>query len=205
MSDPIHQLLKNNARWAKKISGEHPGYFEKLSAQQTPEFLWIGCSDSRVPANEITGLMPGEMFVHRNVANLVHGADLNCLSVVAYAVNVLKVSHIIVCGHYGCGGVRTAMEDRDHGFLDLWLCKLRDLYLRERPSIDALPCREDRENRLCELNVIEQVHSLARSTILRHAWEQGRNVFLHGWIYSLGDGLIRDLEVCVAPPEKSKQ
>jgi carbonic anhydrase len=191
----IAQLLENNREWSRRMAEHEEGYFEKLSAQQAPRYLWIGCSDSRVPANEIIGLMPGELFVHRNVANLVHAADLNCLSVLHYAVAALKVRHVIVCGHYGCGGVKAAMQHESHGLIDNWLNRIRDLYARHREDIKSLVSEEQRVNRLCELNVIDQVKAVSRTTIVQEAWSHGQELSIHGWIYGLKDGLVNDLGV----------
>jgi len=191
----IENLLENNRNWSRQINEKEPDFFPKLAQQQAPDFLWIGCSDSRVPANEIVGLLPGELFVHRNVANIVYPADLNCLSVVEYAVNVLHVSYIIVCGHYGCGGVKMAMQGKPHGVMDNWLIKIKDVYIRHRDDVESLPTDEKRLNRMCELNVIEQVKSLSYTTIVQNAWERGQKLAIHGWIYGLHDGLVKDLDV----------
>ena len=188
-------LLANNRAWAADRVKRDPTFFTRLEKIQAPEFLWIGCSDSRVPANEIVGLDPGELFVHRNVANVVVHTDLNCLSVLQFAVDVLKVKHVIVCGHYGCGGIHAALEKQSHGLIDNWLRHVQDV---ERDYEDELALIADaraRENRLCELNVTEQVRNVARTTILQDAWRHGRDVQLHGWIYGLKDGLISDLRV----------
>jgi carbonic anhydrase len=194
---PIDKLLDNNRAWADDRRRRDPGFFTRLAGQQAPEFLWIGCSDSRVPANEIVGLDPGEMFVHRNVANVVVHTDLNCLSVLQFAVDVLQVKHVIVCGHYGCGGVRAALDRQSHGLIDNWLRHVQDV---ERDYEDQLAMVKDpqaREDRLCELNVAEQVRNVARTTIVQDAWRRGHDVQLHGWIYGLKDGLITDLHVTV--------
>ena len=172
---------------------EDPEFFQKLAAQQFPEYLWIGCSDSRVPANTIMGLMPGEVFVHRNVANVVVHSDLNCLSVLQYAVDVLQVEHVIVCGHYGCGGVRAAYFRSSLGLIDNWLRHVQDVRDRHAEVIDALPDDEQRVARLCELNVIDQVRNVCQTTIVQDAWTRGQRIIVHGWIYGLGDGLLRDL------------
>lgn len=193
----IEQLIENNKQWSLRIGQMEPGYFEKLSRQQAPRFLWIGCSDSRVPANEIIGLLPGELFVHRNVANIVYPADLNCLSVLEYAVHTLHVSHVIVCGHYGCGGVIAAMQRTSHGFADNWLNDIRDTYSHRWEEIQGLPADEDRVDRLCELNVIKQVNSVTHTNVVQNAWAQGQKLAVHGWIYGLKDGLIKDLGVKV--------
>jgi carbonic anhydrase len=194
----IEVILGNNREWSKRMTENQPDYFQKLAAQHAPDYLWIGCSDSRVPANEIVGLLPGELFVHRNVANIVYSADLNCLSVVEYAVDVLKVKHIIVCGHYGCGGVKAALDNLSHGLIDNWLTKIKDIYVRHREDIDSLSSEEDRINRMCELNVIEQVKSVSHTTIVQDAWRRGQELSIHGWIYGLQDGLVNDLGVRIA-------
>ncbi len=192
MSVPIAQLFEHNISWAEQQRADDPAYFERLEALQSPDFLWIGCSDSRVPANVITGLAPGEVFVHRNVANLVHRADLNLLSVLEFAVETLRIRHIIVCGHHGCGGVRAAMDGHRHGIIDHWLQPIRDTADTSRDELRALD-ETQRFNRLCELSVCSQVDSLARTPIIQSAWQRGLDVSIHGWIYSLHDGLLRDL------------
>ena len=198
----LKPLFDNNRDWAEKIAKEQPGFFEQLSKQQNPEYLWIGCSDSRVPANEIVALPPGEVFVHRNIANVVVHTDLNCLSVIQYAVEVLKVKHIIVCGHYGCGGVKAAMESDSHGLIDNWLRHIRDIYRFHVDELDTINDPEARKDRLCELNVIEQVANVCNTTMVRRAWEAGQELMVHGWIYRLDDGLLRDLNVCVDSSRK---
>jgi carbonic anhydrase len=186
-------LFDNNARWAEEIKAKDPRFFEKLSTQQAPEFLWIGCSDSRVPANEIVGLLPGELFVHRNVANAVVHTDLNCLSVLHYAVSVLKIKHIIVCGHYGCGGVQAALGDRQYGLVDNWLRNIRDVYYNNRELFgDSLGIRE-KVNLLCELNVAQQVANVSHTNIVQNAWDTGQPLSIHGWIYDIHDGLLKQL------------
>lgn len=193
----LKRLLDNNRAWAQRIREQDPGFFPKLAAQQAPEYLWIGCSDSRVPANQIVGLLPGEVFVHRNVANVVVHADLNCLSVLQFAVDVLKIRHVIVCGHYGCGGVRAALSDERLGLIDNWLCHIQDV--RDKHAAPLAPLNgEAKFDRLCELNVIEQVVNVARTTILRDAWLRGQPISLHGWIYGLSDGRLRDLGVSIS-------
>lgn len=191
----IEQLFEYNADWAARIKAEDPAFFDKLSKQQSPEYLWIGCSDSRVPANQITGLLPGEIFVHRNVANMVIHTDLNCLSVVQYAVEVLKVKHIIVCGHYGCGGVAAALQNRPLGLIDNWIRNIKDVYYRHQARFEACVDQEERVDILCELNVIEQVANLTHTTIVQDAWNRGQSLSVHGWIYSIRDGILRDLDV----------
>lgn len=189
----IKDLLANNRHWAERRAAGDPDYFPRLSRQQNPDFLWIGCADSRVPANEIVGMDPGELFVHRNVANLVVASDLNCLSVIQYAVEVLNVEHIIVCGHYGCGGVRAAMQDRQFGLIDNWLQPIRRLCERHAEELEALAETERRIDRLCELNVLAQARSVASTTIVQNAWHREQPLAVHAWIYGLADGLIRDL------------
>ena len=193
----IAQLLDNNRAWAAERVKDDPKFFTRLESQQAPEFLWIGCSDSRVPANEIVGLDPGELFVHRNVANVVVHTDLNCLSVLQFAVDVLKVKHVIVCGHYGCGGIRAAMEKQSHGLIDNWLRHVQDVERDYEAELALIADAQAREDRLCELNVAEQVRNVARTTIVQDAWRNGHGVQLHGWIYGLKDGLITDLNVTV--------
>ncbi len=191
----INELLEANRAWAKSVSDQNPEFFSNLARQQTPQYLWIGCSDSRVPANQITGLLPGEVFVHRNIANQVHYADFNCLSVLQYAVEVLKVEHIIVCGHYGCGGVEAAMGDNDNGIVDEWLRGIKELYSRERAQLEAIADPDLRFRRLCELNVKAQVARLAGNKVVQGAWQRGQQLAIHGWIYGLEDGLIHNLDV----------
>ncbi|HMX94010.1 MAG TPA: carbonate dehydratase, partial [Elusimicrobiota bacterium] len=193
--NPVDRLLQNNRRWAQKVQRQDPTFFKKLSRQQRPHYLWIGCSDSRVPANQITGLLPGDVFVHRNVANLVVHTDLNCLSVIQFAVDVLKVKHIIVCGHYGCGGVGAALRKDSLGLADNWIRHVQDVAQKHRPDLDARGAVEAQVNRLCELNVLEQVANVCQTTVIQDAWSRGQAVAVHGWIYDLADGLIRDLEV----------
>jgi carbonic anhydrase len=194
----LPHLFENNRAWAEEISQSNPDFFSTLARQQTPEYLWIGCADSRVPANEIVGLMSGELFVHRNVANLVVHTDMNCLAVLQYAVELLKVKHVIVCGHYGCGGVAAAIEDHPHGLIDNWLRHIRDIYQRRADELDGLTDHTARVNRLCELNVIEQAMNVGNTTVMQDAWRRGQDVTIHGWIYDLHDGLLEDLRVCVA-------
>lgn len=188
----LPNLFANNRAWAAEISRRDPDFFAKLARQQSPEYLWIGCADSRVPANEIVGLLPGELFVHRNVANLVIHTDLNCLSVLQFAIDVLKVKHVIVCGHYGCGGIRASLEDDRHGLIDNWLRHVQDVARPHLAELNALDF-DARVNRLCELNVLEQVRSVARTTIVQDAWNRGEAVTIHGWIYDIRDGLLNQL------------
>lgn len=192
----LNNLLENNRAWARKIKAQDPEFFETLSKQQSPEYLWLGCSDSRVPANEIVMLMPGELFVHRNVANVVVHTDLNCLSVIQYAVDVLKVKHIIVCGHYGCGGVKAALHNYKLGLIDNWLRHVQDVRDKHEALLTGLSDASGRLNKLCELNVIEQVSSVCQTTIVQTAWDRGQELAVHGWIYGLNDGHLRDLNIC---------
>jgi len=185
-------LLERNRAWAAEMRRREPDFFARLAKQQAPNYLWIGCSDSRVPANQIVDLPTGEIFVHRNVANVVVHTDLNCLSVLQFAVDVLKVSHVIVTGHYGCGGVRAALESSPHGLIDNWLRHVQDVATRHQDDLDARPAA-DRVDRLCELNVLEQVRNVARTTVVQDAWRRGQPLAVHGWIYALEDGLLRDL------------
>ena len=196
MKNEIEGLLENNRVWAEKVCRDDPAFFERLSRQQNPDYLWIGCSDSRVPANQIISLPPGEVFVHRNVANLVHHNDLNVLSVLQYAIEVLGVRHVMVVGHYGCGGVRAAVVGGDNGMVDIWLHSVRELYSRHRDSLVSLPTNEQ-VDRICELNVEAQVMNLARTKIIQHAWQRGQEVSVHGWIYGLADGRVKDLECSI--------
>ena len=193
----LDDLKANNRAWATRKVSEDPGFFSRLVGQQAPDHLWIGCADSRVPANQIVGLLPGEMFVHRNVANVVVHTDLNCLSALQYAVEVLRVGHVIVCGHYGCGGVLAALRDDRFGLIDNWLRHVQDVRNKHRAELDALPTEQARHDRLCELNVVEQVLNVGQTTIVREAWARGQTLAIHGWIYALRDGLLRDLGACV--------
>jgi carbonic anhydrase len=190
--DPLENLLKNNREWANSVNQDDPGFFSRLANQQKPHYLWIGCSDSRVPANQITGLAPGEVFVHRNVANVVAETDFNLLAVLQYAVDVLKVRHVIVCGHYGCGGVRAALENFRHGMIDNWLSGIRSLSRAHREELNALS-PDEAVDRLCELNVLAQARHAARTTIVEDAWERGQEISIHSWIYRLDNGIITPL------------
>jgi carbonic anhydrase len=192
-----HQLLLQNKAWVVEKNHEDKDFFTRLSNIQTPKFLWIGCSDSRVPANEITGTHPGEVFVHRNIANMVVHTDMNMLSVLDYAVNVLKVEHVIVCGHYGCGGVRAAMTDKQFGVIDNWIRHIKDVYRFHKNELDAISDMQERENRFIELNVIEQVKDLSETSIIQNAWKERRSPYIHGWVYALSTGLINDLKVSI--------
>jgi carbonic anhydrase len=194
--DKLFELFANNRRWAARTEQQHPGFFSELSAQQSPCYLWIGCSDSRVPANEIVGLAPGELFVHRNVANLVFHNDFSCLSVLQYAIDVLGIEHVIVCGHYGCGGVLAAYEQRALGLVDNWLLPIRDIARLFAPQLAELPGDAERADRLCELNVLFQARRVCRTTIVQQAWERGHPLTVHAWVYRLTDGLLRNLGFC---------
>lgn len=195
--DKLQKLLDNNQQWAMKLEQEDPGFFSKLVAQQLPEYLWIGCSDSRVPANQIVGLLPGELFVHRNVANIVLHTDLNCLSVIQYAVEVLKVKHIIVCGHFGCGGVQEALRDTQRGLIDYWLQTIKDIRHQHETEIARLGTEKEQLNLLCELNVRRQVANVCHTPIIQNAWKRGQELSVHGLIYSIEDGLLKSLDTCV--------
>lgn len=193
----LKQLFDNNVAWSESVKREQPDFFEKLAKQQTPEFLWIGCSDARVPANEIVGMLPGDIFVHRNVGNVVLHTDLNCLSVLQYAVDVLKVRHVLVTGHYGCGGVKASMQNDQLGLIDGWLRNIRDTYYAHYDELMKITNEEERVDRLCELNVITQVHSVSRTTIVQNAWLRGQKLSVYGCIYGIKDGLWKNLDVTV--------
>jgi carbonic anhydrase len=190
-------LFENNRAWAERIKETQPDFFETLAQQQSPDYLWIGCSDSRMPASQLTGVGPGEMFVHRNVANLVIHTDLNCLSVIQFAVDVLKVKHIIVCGHYDCGGVKAALENKKHGLIDNWLRHIQDTIEKYETTLSKIEDENERLDRVCELNVFEQVMNVCQTTIVQDAWERGQNVAVHGFVYGLHDGLLRDMKLCI--------
>lgn len=190
-----NQLIQNNKKWAKTLSEEDPQYLLELSKGQSPKVLWIGCADARVPANEIIGARPGEVFVHRNIANMVVHSDMNMLSVLDYAVNVLKVTHILVVGHYGCGGIRAAMDNKPVGLIDNWLRHIKDVYRFHSDELDALKDFEARFDRFVELNVVEQVYDLAKTSIVQNAWQNGRELWIHGWVYRIATGLVKDLDV----------
>jgi carbonic anhydrase len=194
----LKHLFDQNRAWASDITKNDPQFFSRLASQQSPEYLWIGCSDSRVPANQITGLLPGQVFVHRNVANLVVHTDLNCLSTMQFAVDVLKVKHVIVCGHYGCSGVRAALDNVRIGLSDNWLRHVQDVRNTHQSLMDEIPTAEGRHNRLCELNVIEQVVNVCRTTVLQDAWARGQEIAVHGWIYGITNGLLNDLSMTIA-------
>ena len=193
----IQNLFNNNQKWAESVKKDSPDFFSNLSEQQAPKFLWIGCSDSRVPANSLMGLAPGEVFVHRNIANVVVHTDLNCLSVIQYAVDILKVEHIIVCGHYGCGGINAAMTDESFGLIDNWLKHIKDVYRFHKEKVDSVEDPTEKSNLMCELNVIEQVANISSCSILKKAWAKDQKVTVHGFIYKLHDGILQNLEVSV--------
>ncbi|WP_334473352.1 carbonate dehydratase [Arsenophonus sp. PmNCSU2021_1] len=194
MMKKIKQLFENNLQWSESVTKENPSFFKELAKFQNPHFLWIGCSDSRVPAEKLIKAAPGDLFVHRNVANLVIHTDLNCLSVIQYAVDVLKVEHIIICGHYGCGGIEAAIDNTEQGLINNWLLHVRDILFKHSSILGELAPQE-RANRLCELNVIEQVYNLGHSTIIQSAWRRSQNVIIHGWVYGINNGRLNDLDV----------
>jgi carbonic anhydrase len=191
------KLLDNNKRWVAARMEDDPEFFSKLADGQQPPVLWIGCSDSRVPANEITGTQPGEIFVHRNIANMVVHTDMNMLSVLDYAVNVLKVTHVIVCGHYGCGGIRAAMGNQQFGLIDNWLCHIKDVYRVHQRELEKIKDPRERENRFVEVNIMEQVYDLSKTSIIQNSWQKRGGPYLHGWVYDVGNGIIKDLNVTV--------
>ncbi len=199
MQSPLQHLFDNNREWSERVERENPGFFKALAAQQSPKYLWIGCSDSRVPANQVIGLAPGEVFVHRNVANVVVHTDLNALSVIQFAVDVLKVEHIMVVGHYGCGGVLAVLREQRVGLADHWLRHVHDVKMRHRGRLMHL-CNQDQEDALCEVNVIEQVGNVAQSNVVQDAWARGQSVSVHGWCYGLKDGRVKDLGVTMTQP-----
>lgn len=190
----IDRLFNNNREWAGAMTRQNPSFFSDLAEKQSPPYLWIGCADSREPASQVVGLGPGDLFVHRNIANVVVHTDLNCLSTIQFAVEVLKVRHIIVCGHYGCGGVLAALDDNNHGLIDNWLRHIQAVHLKHQAELDALETLADKHRRLCELNVIEQAANVGRTTIVKDAWARGQALTVHGWIYELEDGLLHDLD-----------
>lgn len=198
----LEQLIYSNRKWAEWVNARDPEFFQKLVHQQNPQYLWIGCSDSRVPANEIVGLMPGELFVHRNVANVVVHTDLNCLSVIQYAVDVLGVTDIIVVGHYHCGGVKSALLREKHGLIDNWLRHVQDVMEKHRDTLARIGDQDEKWDRLCELNVVEQVFNVCQTTVVQEAWERGQPVAVHGWIYGIHDGLAHDLGFSVTNQEE---
>lgn len=193
----LKNLFDSNKKWADKVKQSNPDFFLNLSKQQKPEYLWIGCSDSRVPANQIVDMLPGEIFVHRNIANVIVHTDLNSLSVIQYAVEVLKVKHIIVCGHYGCGGVKASMENKEHGLIDNWLRHIKDVYYKNQSEVDKIENENEKINLMCELNVAEQVSNVCSTTIVQNAWKNGQELAVHGWIYGIEDGILKDLDICI--------
>ncbi len=197
----LASLFQRNRDWAKSMTDRDPEFFARLVRQQTPEYLWIGCSDARVPANDLMGMAPGELFVHRNIANLVHNIDINLMSVLEYAVNVLKIRHIIVCGHYGCGGVRAALDRQEFGLIDNWLRKIKDIYAANKDTLDREKDPEQRLNLLCEINVRQQALNICHTSIVQNAWRAGQELVVHGWIYSIADGLIKDLGIKIDGPQ----
>ena len=202
MASPLQSCFDANQEWATRMRERDPQFFDRLRQQQRPELLWIGCADSRLPPDRIINRQPGEVFVHRNVGNVVVHTDMNCLSVLQYGIEVLGIQHVIVCGHYGCGGVRAAMQLRPLGLIDNWLRHIRDVHEASQEEIDALPTEEAREDRLCELNVAAQVANVCTTSIVQGAWAAGRPVTVHGWIYAVSDGRLRDLDLCVAHPDQ---
>jgi carbonic anhydrase len=198
--DDLQELLEKNRQWAEEIKASDPQFFNSLAQQQTPRYLWIGCSDSRVPATQLVGLKPGDMFVHRNVANVVVHTDFNCLSVLQFAVDVLNVSHVIVCGHYGCGGVKAAMDNLQLGLIDNWLRHVQDVMHNHNEELDTIVDDGRRLDRLCELNVSDQVLNVSKTTIVQNAWNRGQELSIHGWIYGISDGLLRDLNISIGHP-----
>lgn len=210
MPDPsqdneLEHLFENNRQWAQKITEQMPDFFSRLAAQQAPEYLWIGCSDSRVPANELLGLLPGDVFVHRNIANVIVHSDLNCLSVLQFAVEMLKVKHIIVCGHYGCSGVQAAHTKRRIGLVDNWLRHVQDVDQKHGRYLGTIVAERDRLDRLCELNVIEQVMNVSQTTVVQDAWDRGQQLAIHSWAYDVRDGLLRDLKLTLAGPNDADE
>lgn len=193
----IQHLFDSNIKWAEEIKKDNPDFFKLLSEQQSPKYLWIGCSDSRVPANTLMGLLPGEVFVHRNIANQVIHTDLNCLSVLQFAVEVLKVKHVIVCGHYGCGGIKAALDDNSHGLIDNWLRHIEDVHRFNQEKLDAVTDPSEKADLMSELNVIEQVANVSKTTILKNAWDKKQDITVHGFIYNIHDGILKDLDVSI--------
>ena len=200
----LKHIFEKNVAWADEVKRVDPDFFTRLSMQQAPEYLWIGCSDSRVPANQIANLPPGEVFVHRNIANVVVHTDLNCLSVIQYAVEILEVKHIIVCGHYGCGGIKAALEDHENGLIDNWLRHVKDVCRFNADKLQGLD-HEAKLNKLCELNVIEQVTNVCNSTIVKDAWKRGAELSVHGWIYGIDNGVLKDLDACITSREELEE
>lgn len=193
----LNKIFEQNKQWAKNVTKSDPDFFKKLSGDQNPEYLWIGCADSRVPASQIIGMLPGQLFVHRNIANIVSHTDLNCLSVIQYGVEVLEIKNIIVCGHYGCGGIKAAWEDKENGLIDNWLRNIQDVQRFHQTELDCCKSEKEKLDRLCELNVIEQVVNVCRTTIVQGAWKLKQELAIHGWIYSVEDGILKDLDICI--------
>lgn len=200
----LQHLFDRNLKWANEVKEENPNFFTELSEQQAPEYLWIGCSDSRVPANQIVRLPPGEIFVHRNIANVVVHTDMNCLSVIQYAVEVLKIKHIVVCGHYGCGGINAALDNTEHGLIDNWLCHIKDVIRFNSDKFEGLN-KNQQQDLLCELNVQEQVINVCNTTIVQSAWKRGAELSIHGWVYSIKNGILKDLDTCITSSEQLKE
>lgn len=198
----IEKLLESNRQWAEELKAEDPRFFERLSESQNPEFLWIGCSDSRISPTSSVGMLPGEMFVHRNVANLVNHSDMNCLAVMQFAIEVLKVEHVIVCGHYNCGGVKAAFDDARYGLVDNWLRHIQDTMHKYEFELEKISDSEARLDKLCELNVIEQIISVGETTVVQDAWERGQTLYVHGWIYRIDEGIYRDMKITVKSLEE---
>ncbi len=203
--DDLLQLLQNNKNWVNEKLGIRTDFFSRLKGIQTPQYLWIGCSDSRVPANEIVGLEPGELFVHRNIANVVVASDINCMSVIQYAVEILKVKHIIVTGHYGCGGVDAAMQNQSFGLMDAWLAKIKDVYKKHQSQVDQIQSHDDRLHLMCELNVREQVLNVCQTSIVQNAWKTEQSLTVHGWIFDISDGVLVDLHTTIDEPGNLSQ
>lgn len=197
----LKEIFTKNKQWAEKVKLSDPDFFKNLSKQQNPEYLWIGCADSRVPASQIIGMLPGQVFVHRNIANIVAHTDLNCLSVIQYAVEVLNIKHIIVCGHYGCGGIKAALENKEHGLIDNWLRNIKDVQRFHKIELENIHNENEKINRLCELNVIEQVVNVCHTTVVQGAWRSNKELAVHGWIYGIEDGILKDLDICITNPD----
>ena len=197
----LKEIFTQNKQWAEKVKLSDPDFFKNLSKQQNPEYLWIGCADSLVPASQIIGMLPGQVFVHRNIANIVAHTDLNCLSVIQYAVEVLNIKHIIVCGHYGCGGIKAALENKEHGLIDNWLRNIKDVQRFHKSELENIHNENEKINRLCELNVIEQVVNVCHTTVVQGAWKSNKELAVHGWIYDIEDGILKDLDICVTNPD----
>jgi len=198
----LQNLFNQNALWAEEKIKEDKDFFNRIANQQTPEYLWIGCADSRVPANQVCNMQPGEFFTHRNIANIVHHTDINCLSVIQYAIEVLQVKHIIICGHHGCGGIKAAMENKESGLIDHWLRSLKDLYLANKAQIDSIPDYDARVNFLCEENVRQQVTNVCHNSFVQNAWNNNKQLTVHGWVYDITNGRLKDLNVCYSAADQ---